>query len=206
VTLRTEFSREIAAVFNIEKKESLTAVWLKLGDPERGKMPLRLDLLGVGEGGRLVLGEVKAWDGDPPKAFGEHFAAIDAWGRAAGECVRILVDAFNGRAYGGEGAYSVFAWPGPMPPVPDLRGPYLFAYAKYKVVGGKIEAYVVFVEATRGELSDISFLKRLDAEVKDAVEAVGTWEYVGRLGDILADRLAAAGGALGELAAQLLKG
>jgi len=73
------------------------------------------------------------------------------------------------------------------------------------VVGGKIEVYVVFVEATRGELVDINFLKRLDAEVKDAVEVISSWEYVGRLGDLLADRLAASGGALGELAAQLLR-
>ncbi|WP_226951952.1 hypothetical protein [Pyrobaculum calidifontis] len=203
VRLQSTFGEEIAAAFNIEKKESLTAAWLKLGDPEEGKMPLRLDLLGVGEGGRLVLGEVKAWDEDPD-AFGGHFAAIDKWERASGEYVRYLVDAFNGRAYGGEGAYSVFAWPGPMPPVPDLRGPYLFAYGKYKVVGGKIEVYVVFVEATRGELTDDDFLKRLDAEAKDAVEAISTWEYVGRLGDMIADRLAA-GGALGELAAQLLR-
>jgi len=199
VTLRPEFSREIAAAFNIEKKEPLTAAWLKQ------KGVLKLDLLGIGDGGRLVLGEVKAWDQDPRKAFGDHFAAIDAWGRAAGEYVSVIVDAFNGRAYGGEGAYSAFAWPGPMPHVPDLRGPYLFAYVKYRVVGGKVEVYVVFVEATRGELSDIGFLKRLDAEVKDAVEAVGSWESVGRLGDMLADRLAAAGGVLGELAAQLLR-
>jgi len=205
VSLQTTFGEEIAAAFNIEKKEPLTAAWLKLGDPEEGKMPLRLDLLGVDEGKRLVLGEVKAWDESLFRAFGGHFAAIDAWGRAAGEYVRVIVDAFNGRAYGGEGAYSVFAWPGPMPPVPDLGKPHLFAYGKYRVVGGKIEVYVVFVEATRGELVDINFLKRLDAEVKDAVEVISSWEYVGRLGDLLADRLAASGGALGELAAQLLR-
>jgi len=165
----------------------------------------RADILGVA-GGSLLIGEAKAWGQAPEaKSFRDYFAAIDAWGRAAGEYVRILVDAFNGRPLGGEGAYSAFAWPGPMPPAPDLGKPYLFAYGKYRVVGGKIEAYVVFVEATRGELTDDDFLKRLDAEVKDAVEAISAWEYVGRLGDMLADRLAAAGGALGELAAQLLR-
>jgi len=204
VPLQTTFDEETAAAFNIEKKEPLTAAWLKLGEPKERKNPLRLDLLGVGEGGRLVLGEVKAWDEDPD-AFGDHFAAIDAWGRAAGEYVSVIIDAFNGRAYGGEGAYSVFAWPGPMPPVPDLRGPYLFAYVKYRVVGDKVEVYVFVTSATRGELTDDDFLKQLDAEAKDAVETISTWEYVGRLGDMLADRLAA-GGPLGELAAKLLKG
>jgi len=177
-----------------------TGVRLKLEEDRS-----RADILGVA-GDSLLIGEAKAWGQVPEaKSFGNYFAAIDAWGRAAGDYVSVLVDAFNGRPLGGEGAYSAFAWPGPMPPVPDLRGPYLFAYAKYKVVGGKIEVYVVFVEATRAELADVSFLKRLDAEAKDAVEAVGSWESVGRLGDLLADRLAAAGGALGELAAQLLR-
>jgi len=92
-----------------------------------------------------------------------------------------------------------------MPPAPDLGKPHLFAYVKYRVVGDKVEVYVFVTSATRGELTDDDFLKRLDAEVKDAVEAISSWEYVGRLGDLLADRLAASGGALGELAAQLLR-
>jgi len=182
------------------KKSQITAVRLML---PAGRS--RADILGVA-GDSLLIGEAKAWGQAPEaKSFGNYFAAFDAWGRAAGEYVSVLVDAFNGRPLGGEGAYSAFAWPGPMPPVPDLGKPYLFAYVKYRVVGGKVEVYVFVTSATRGEFTDDDFLKRLDAEVKDAVETLDTWEYVGRLGDMLADRLAAAGGALGELAAQLLR-
>jgi len=166
----------------------------------------KADILGVA-GDSLLIGEAKAWGQVPDaESFMGYFAAFDAWGRAAGECVSVLVDAFNGRPLGGEGAYSAFAWPGPTPPAPDLGKPYLFAYVKYRVVGDKVEVYVFVTSATRGELTDDYFLKRLDAEVKDAVETLDKWEYVGRLGDLLADRLAASGGALGELAAQLLKG
>jgi len=166
----------------------------------------RADILGVAGGG-LLIGEAKAWDQVPvAESFRDYFAAFDAWGRAAGDYVSVLVDAFNGRPLGGEGAYSAFAWPGPMPPAPDLDKPYLFTYVKYRVVGDKVEVYVFVTSATRGELTDDDVLRQLDDAAKDAVEAISTWEYVGRLGDMLADRLAAAGGVLGELAAQLLKG
>jgi len=182
------------------KKPQITGVRLML---PAGRS--RADILGVA-GGSLLIGEAKAWGQAPEaKSFRDYFAAFDAWGRAAGECVSVLVDAFNGRPLGGEGAYSAFAWPGPMPPAPDLSKPYLFAYGKYRVVGDKVEVYVFVTSATRGELTDDDFLRQLDAEVKDVAEAISAWESVGRLGDLLADRLAAAGGALGEIAAQLLR-
>jgi len=156
--LQGKLREEVAAAYSIKKKEPLIAARLK----QKGAP--RLDLLGISKDGRLVLGQVKAWN-EAPDRFDLHLATIYAWGRAAGEYIRILVDAYNGRALGGEGkgegAYTLFAWPGPMPPVPDLREPYLYVYAKFKVESGKIETYITLTEATAGELTDIKFLEQV---------------------------------------------